>query len=516
MGKTATELEKSIVAEDLTPDFVIMGDLDFAKTYASVEDGGGKSYEIFGKVLNRVKDASGETPILEKMDWGYFDKGGMFKYEHDPRNAAGNPVATPRNVIGVPHERSEHDNHVFLTGALLKGQPMAEDTVSLIKALADHNKRFPDHKRTLGFSIEGKYLYKSGGKYAGKVINAVLSPNPQDVGAWVEAREKNNRAFAKSLSAGVGVAPGEQSGGGALRRESLEGSPKSQTWNGKQEAPSKKKKRKKNRKGGEVMAEKSVKIELEVGSYEDAVELFKSEQYDYTDVEAEERARVLFAEESEEDTATAEIEELQKTVTENSGLLKKLFSKLHKSKPAEDEDEVVDGPPLIDATSLIQGVQKSLARNEKSFAQSEDALGVIAKTVASLAELQVKQGEFLSKSVATGNDNGDSKLQEGMDVLKAKVEEQDRLIKALEKTEVGMSFVGLAKESLAEGAGGGVPITKSEVTGKLLEAQEVGKVSSVVVTAFEVGEPLPGEIFKSIGYAPPLPGKLLPAERLEK
>ncbi len=190
-------------------------------------------YIIKGRMLNRVRDVSGERPIIPEMDWSYFDKNGFVKYEHDPIETTITKSGTvttvvrpdPDNIIGAPLKRYRiNDSEEHLIGALFPQMDNAQKVVKLIKALREHNTKFPNNQRTIGFSIEGKYTKRlKNGDYAGKVINVVVTPNPQEVTTYMEQAQKSNLALVKSMEAGYGTNPDSQTGGGALRKESLEG-----------------------------------------------------------------------------------------------------------------------------------------------------------------------------------------------------------------------------------------------------------------------------------------------------
>jgi hypothetical protein len=76
----------------------------------------------------------------------------------------------------------------------------------------------------MAWSIEGDYVKKSlDGKYVGKVYNLALTPSPQDVTTYAQFSQEKNLTLAKSLAAGYATTPETKTGGGALRRESLEG-----------------------------------------------------------------------------------------------------------------------------------------------------------------------------------------------------------------------------------------------------------------------------------------------------
>ena len=100
----------------------------------------------------------------------------------------------------------------------------AQSVVKLMKALREHNEKYPDAKRTLGYSIEGGYARKSAdGHYVARVINVAITPIPVDCTSYVEQTTKANRAMQKSLAAGYATSPEGQADGGALRKQSIEG-----------------------------------------------------------------------------------------------------------------------------------------------------------------------------------------------------------------------------------------------------------------------------------------------------
>jgi hypothetical protein len=187
-----------------------------------------EEYLIKGKILNPVKDESGETPILEMMDWSYFDQKGMLKFEHDPTEVAIEKGKVVRqriindgeNIIGVPMKRIVNKDGVYLEARIMPETSQAKKTIQIMKAFEAHNKIHPEAKRNFGFSIEGKYSTKySDGRYGGKVYNVVLTPQPKDPTTCAELAV----TLAKSFAAGYGVSLETQTGGGALRKEDLAG-----------------------------------------------------------------------------------------------------------------------------------------------------------------------------------------------------------------------------------------------------------------------------------------------------
>jgi len=220
----------------ISPFCIAGGVIDLQKSFANANPK--DPYLIEGRILNSVRDATGEIPIVPEFDWTWFDKSGYFKSEHDPTvsfevNGQKKVASLYRagTLVGIPLERNVVGNkEVFIKGRLLPGVDEAEDILKLAKALEEHNKLYPRNTRSLRFSVEGGYLKKSrDGSYAGLVMNVAITPMAQDDSTYLQLAHSTNLQMAKSLAAGTGTSPETKTGGGALRKESLEGSPKNKT-----------------------------------------------------------------------------------------------------------------------------------------------------------------------------------------------------------------------------------------------------------------------------------------------
>ncbi len=225
--------------------FQLLGIYDLIKSEApgvNLRDGAKSAYIIKGRILHGIKDGDGETPNLDWFDWKPFDTGGFIKYEHDPftiKKSHGTVEVTsrptPANQIGVPLRRYRKGNEEFIEGALFEDNQMAKQVIELGKSIEEHNKRFPNAKRHLQFSIEGQYTrYDPKTKrYGGRVLNVVVSPQGVDSSTFATI-EEHNKQVAKSLAAtglqaGHATSPETQVDGGALRKQSLEGALKNLT-----------------------------------------------------------------------------------------------------------------------------------------------------------------------------------------------------------------------------------------------------------------------------------------------
>jgi len=179
------------------------------------------SRRIRGVMSTITEDRQGETVFAKGLDFNPFLQHGHFNDNHSQSTAA---------IIGYP-ERAYYTDSIkmkkgdkcegWLTeGYIIKGTKRADDIWDLAKALA----KTPD--RRLGFSIEGKVLRRKNSCIEKALIRNVAITNcPVNTDCtWdVLAKSFTNEDIAcKSLSAGYATAPGAQSGGGALRSESLE------------------------------------------------------------------------------------------------------------------------------------------------------------------------------------------------------------------------------------------------------------------------------------------------------
>ncbi len=179
-------------------DFLLHGIMQLTKSVDSEKDVANGTAErrlVYGEISNENRDEEGENLIQKSLDWSYFDQQGCIKYEHVKDN--------PEHVIGFPHERITEKGRTIVKGAILTGTKFSDATWTLIKAVEEHNKQFPDNPKTLGWSIEGSYTdgrVSKGGVRKAKVINVVITPNPVNKSVWLKTMEANHKLFAKSIS----------------------------------------------------------------------------------------------------------------------------------------------------------------------------------------------------------------------------------------------------------------------------------------------------------------------------
>lgn len=167
---------------------------------------------IQGYASTPAEDRQGESLVQKGLDITDFVQHGWFNYDHD------NSI-----ILGYPTENTHIDERgLWVEGELLKGIPMADHIWDLAVALKKSNA-----PRRLGFSVEGKVIERKGNRIIkAKIYNCAITPNPVNTEATWEAVVKsfrhNDDFVGKSMEAGYATTPDTQTGGGALRTESLE------------------------------------------------------------------------------------------------------------------------------------------------------------------------------------------------------------------------------------------------------------------------------------------------------
>lgn len=181
------------------------------------------SRKITGIMSTERRDRQGEVLVAKGLDFDDFVRNGHFNDNHSQDTSA---------IIGYPEEVSYHKSlHDYdqrlkdvsgwtCKGYVLKGTRRADSIWELAKAL----KGVPDRK--LGFSIEGKVVRRNNKTIEKAIIRNVAITNvPVNTDCKWDLLEKgfNDGDMAiKAMSAGYGVSPATQTGGGAIRTESLD------------------------------------------------------------------------------------------------------------------------------------------------------------------------------------------------------------------------------------------------------------------------------------------------------
>ncbi|HCL00775.1 MAG TPA: hypothetical protein DHW42_11805 [Candidatus Marinimicrobia bacterium] len=433
-------------------DFALFGMIDLEKS-ASKENEGKRI--VFGEISNPEKDEQGENLIQKSLDFSYFDDRGVIKYEHFPKNS-------PSNIIGFPHERYTTEKSTVVKGALLKNHKMADETWSLICAIEQHNRDYPDHQKTLGWSVEGNYGKKRrvNGRFikGAKIYNVVITPNPVLKSTYLKMVENHNAPIMKSLCA----TPAEtdvtkKTGGDVIVEDNIDKKVKETVIGG--EINNKKKKKKKKTKEEYVM--KSFE------NYDEAVEHFVNQGLE--EEEAEKMAKSLGLElegDKDADGSTEELKGIKKSLND----IKNWIKDLSKSE-GEDEDESLEMEDLdkglesedteVDITEFLKGIDE---KNDEILSAISEKNETLEKAIDSFCDVI----ESLSERVDS--------MEKSMSVEGHPVGEA---IQVLMKSRTGMSVADLQKFNIVAAAPeGNAEIGNfGQLHARLEKSVDVGKIT---------------------------------------
>lgn len=176
--------------------------------------------QMVGVMSTSRLDRQGENVLAKGLDISHFLKTGHFNDNHDQSTSAivGYPEeAFYKSDIALP-DGNVTDGYIC-RGYVLKGTKRADSIWELAKALQKTPRR-------LGFSIEGKVARRKNKVIEKAVIRNVAITNcPVNTDATWNVLEKSfydEEIAMKSMAAGYATSPSTQSGGGALRTESLD------------------------------------------------------------------------------------------------------------------------------------------------------------------------------------------------------------------------------------------------------------------------------------------------------
>jgi len=181
------------------------------------------SRKISGIMSTSRKDRQGEIVKADGLDFDEFLTHGHFNDNHSQATSA---------IVGYPEKAEYHASlHEWspklkgvagwtCEGYILKGTSRADAIWELAKALST----VPNRK--LGFSIEGKVIRREDKTIEkAKIRNVAITNCPVNTDCSWELLSKSFSEpdiAEKAMAAGYSVSPATQSGGGALRTESLD------------------------------------------------------------------------------------------------------------------------------------------------------------------------------------------------------------------------------------------------------------------------------------------------------
>ena len=193
------------------------------------EDADGKRW-IEGIASDDGEDLQGEKVVQKGLDVDYFVRRGFFNWDHQDVVAVKGGTGVERlaiGKIGEPTVAQLTPQGLFVKGFLYRGNPLADAAWELARSLEASGA-----SRRLGFSIQGKTLRKDGNRIAKAWIQDVaITPAPVNPRTYLDVCKglgTTAEELGKALSTGYAKgedAPAAEGEGGALRPESLEGTP---------------------------------------------------------------------------------------------------------------------------------------------------------------------------------------------------------------------------------------------------------------------------------------------------
>lgn len=195
-------------------------DVEFIKSSSDNEKY--NSRRISGIMTTERKDRQGEVLVSKGLDFSEFLSHGHFNDNHSQETSA---------IVGYPEKAEYHSNLKSFSskldgvqgwsceGYVLKGTKKAEAIWELALAL----QGVPG--RNLGFSVEGKVERREDKTIEkARIRNVAITNCPVNTDCSWSVLEKSfyDSSLAKSMMAGHAVSPAGQTGGGALRTESLD------------------------------------------------------------------------------------------------------------------------------------------------------------------------------------------------------------------------------------------------------------------------------------------------------
>ena len=141
---------------------------------------------IFGVITTPDKDSDGEmlfsfgdgTSLKPDMNWTYFDSNGVVKWEHESGADA---------IIGFPLYRKTVSWGTIIISGLLDNT-RADETWELAQSLTIWNQKFPNQRKSIGWSIEGTYNVapqEDGSVFGASIIAVVGTPSPKNSKTWL-------------------------------------------------------------------------------------------------------------------------------------------------------------------------------------------------------------------------------------------------------------------------------------------------------------------------------------------
>lgn len=427
------------------PTLDLPSDFNFWTPAVFHKGGDGKIREVGGVISTDDLDIQQERMLQEGLDLDYFMEKGVIKFEHTPKGQ----TPSAKNIIGFPKDVKRGEHETSFTGEIFPeadGNGEADAAWKLLKSTEAFNKRNPKFKKSIGWSIEGRYKRReTDGVVTGAVVtNVVLTANPIN---------KNTIAtIAKSLEAGYGTSPSTQTGGGALRKESLQTTLKNQSFKGG--------KKMEKCKCGTTGFEKCMSYHKSQGMEDDAATTAATSHYPDLGKSVEIPSDINLPEPS---SFTKALEAHNELIAEDQAFWKGVEDNITGFKPSKPEPTDPPKPEgdFIDVTKDVSNISKSLnALSERT----ENSDATLAKSLEHLGQIAASTARIASESAqAALEDRGRvDDLTKSVDAIRQQSEETLNLVKAVAGKEITHDVMGI----LSPIEGGSVDLTagNGEVT----------------------------------------------------
>lgn len=435
-------MEVNIDQEAFKPEFVLYGSIDLQKSAKSgrdVKDGKENYRFIFGEITTEDEDEDGETILEKALDWKYFDKNGFIKYEHVANQ--------PGNIIGAVHERTTTSkNATFIKGALFKKPGVADEAWELIKSIEEHNRDHPDHVKSLGYSLEGKYSDGQdvlGGMRKAQPICVVVTPKPVNTATYLRAKQDFHKSLKmnKAMEAGSGTGAemtnlDKLEGGRAITKEKIDGEIKEVK---KPEDVDKEKK---------VKSSKSTKRSRKMNfkTVEEAVTHF--EKNGETPEKAQKLAKSLFPDETIENVSD-DIRELVKSQKTFGETFTNLFKGIAGGEQAAEQFPVGSDADEIDLYPAFSKLTKSVNDNTSLVSEqaryTHEQSGLLVKAMQDIMTVQKALSESataMHKAMLVGEGENAVPIGEAVNAL----------IKAREGSPADLNALNISGDAAGDGS----------------------------------------------------------------
>lgn len=403
---------------------------------------GAINYQIGGYISTEQLDKQGEEIIQKGIDFSTYENMRRLKWEHDPSAKAN---------IGFAEKIELRKGGKTYMNARIFAEPntpqykVALEAVGDIQNILAYNKLYPATPKTLGFSVEGGKLQKSGTRVTKSVVtNVVLTTCPINTGAVVD--------FFKSFIAGSESNPLVMTDTGALRPEHLDGNLSTNIKN--------KMKNIKNK--------------------DEAVNFYKS--LGKTEDEAKSLADVWEAEHSNRERISKSIndavEKLEKAVVDNAAIGTKIgetnyetMTKSFKNTLIPDSENKLNPANIMtEATNVQVELAKSQLNRDSEIIKSN---GIVLEAI--------KENMVIMKSFADSM----NQVKDNSDAI---VEANDTLAKSIQKMDTGVSTENLGAEQTAEEKAAAEAAAGSDEKAKFDQGQVIHALQKSAMNAYDKGD----------------------------